>query len=72
MKLTVITNRSGRIVGTARHGDGGYPVAGRGGPIAGPGQAAHVIDLPSELEALANAEELHRKLEPLLAARAHA
>src|SRR5262245_20915798 len=60
MKITVVTGKGGKIIGTALHapsgdpaiGQGspvagqGSPVAGQGGPVAGPGQSVHVIDLP--------------------------
>ena len=69
MKITVITGRGGKIVGTARHIERGEPAAGIGGPIAGPGQSIHVIDLPRELEKLENPEELHRKLREHLASQ---
>jgi hypothetical protein len=61
MKISVITDKNGKIIGTAHHGVKGKPEAGHGGPVAGPGQRVHVIDLPNELEK-ANAEELHRNL----------
>jgi hypothetical protein len=62
MKISVITDKNGKIIGTAHHGVKGKPEAGNGGPVAGPGQKVHVIDLPSELEKVKNAEELHQKL----------
>jgi len=69
MKLTVITGRGGKIVGTARHTEGDA-AAGRGGPVAGPQQKAHVIDLPRELQKLKSAEELHGALKAHLPGRA--
>jgi hypothetical protein len=62
MKLSVITGKDGKIIGTALHGVNSKPEAGDGGPVAGPGQTVHVVDLPSELEKVNDAEELHRKL----------
>jgi hypothetical protein len=62
MKLSVITGRDGKIIGTAHHGAKSKPDSGDGGPVAGPGQTVHVVDLPSELENVNDAEELHRKL----------
>jgi hypothetical protein len=62
MKLSVITGKGGKIIGTAHHGVKSKPEAGDGGPVAGPGQTVHVVDLPSELEKVNDAEELHRKL----------
>ena len=46
MKITVITDQTGKIVGTAHHGIKSSPGAGDGGPVAGPYQKVHVIDLP--------------------------
>jgi hypothetical protein len=66
MKMTVITNTAGQIVGTAHHGVEGEPGAGAGGPIAGPEQTVHIIEVPEELEAVEDAGELHRKLQGLL------
>jgi hypothetical protein len=62
MKITVLTDHDGKIVGTAHHGQGSKPDAGNGGPVAGPRQSAHVIDLPRELEGVEDADELHRRL----------
>ena len=61
MKITVITGKAGKIVGTYRPAPSAKPEVGTGGPIAGPGQAVHVIDLPKELENV-GADELHRGL----------
>jgi hypothetical protein len=69
MKISVITGKDGKIIGTANHGVKGKPEAGHGGPVAGPGQKVHVIDLPSELEKVTNAEELHRRLKAHLPSR---
>jgi hypothetical protein len=60
LKVTVITGKDGTIVGTAREADATKPEAGVGGPLAGPEQSIHVIDLPKELERVADASELHR------------
>src|SRR5262245_39342058 len=62
MKLTVISGRGGKIVGTAHAGGKGNPAAGSGGPIAGRGQKLQVIDLPKDLERITDAKELHRRL----------
>ncbi len=62
MKIIVVTGKAGKILGTAHHGQAAKPEAGDGGPIAGPGQSVHVIDLPHELEGVEDAGELHRKL----------
>ena len=62
MKITVVTGKAGKILGTAHHGQAAKPEAGDGGPIAGPGQSVHVIDLPHELEKVEDAGDLHRQL----------
>ena len=61
MKVTVITDKTGNVVGTAHFEN--KPGAGHGGPIAGPNQAVQVIDLPAELEKVEDAAEFHRKLQ---------
>ena len=68
MKITVVTGQGGNIVGTAHHvrSGSGNPAMGDGGPVAGPDQTVHVIDLPSELESIQDAEEFHRRLKPLV------
>jgi hypothetical protein len=67
MKMTVITGKDGTIVGTAREGDANKPEAGIGGPLAGPDQSIHVIDLPKQLENVADASELHRGIKTYVA-----
>jgi hypothetical protein len=62
MKITVITGKAGKIVGTYRPAPSARPEVGTGGPIAGPGQSVHAIDLPTELESAKSADELHRGL----------
>jgi hypothetical protein len=62
VKITVITDKTGKVVGTA-HSIKSKPGAGDGGPVAGPDQTVRVIDLPAELEKVENAAELHRKLQ---------
>lgn len=65
MKITVVTDQSGKVLGTARDRPAdGQPVAR---PIAGPGQSIHELDLPSHLEAVESADALHSALERLLA-----
>jgi hypothetical protein len=63
MKLDVIVGRDGKIIGTAHHGINDRPQAGYGGPVAGPNQTAHVIEIPAELQRLESVEELHGRLE---------
>jgi|AmaraimetP72IA01_FD_contig_31_10098625_length_432_multi_7_in_0_out_0_2 hypothetical protein len=69
MKITVVAGKGGKIIGTAHQGIKGKPEAGEGGPIAGPSQTVHVIDLPSELEKLEDAAELHRRLKSHIPSR---
>ena len=62
MKMTVITDSGGNIVGTAHFaGDKGAPSFAR--LNAGPGYAMHEVDVPEELTRLKSAAELHEKLE---------
>jgi hypothetical protein len=62
MKITIICGPDGKVHGTAR----GYAAA-QGEPvahlIAGPGQTAHEIELPKNLESIAAADALHAALE---------
>ena len=69
MKLDVIVGRDGKIIGTAQHGIHDRPHAGYGGPVAGPNQTAHVVDIPTELEGLESTEELHRQLKGRIPSR---
>jgi hypothetical protein len=62
MKMIIITGKGGSIVGTALQPERSKPEAGSGGPVAGPDQKIHVIDVPKELEGIKDASELHRKL----------
>jgi hypothetical protein len=62
MKMTVITDERGNIVGTAGQGKASKPDAGTGGPVAGPGQLLHEIEVPKELHSVEDVAELHRKL----------
>ena len=66
MKLTVITGRAGKIVGTVKADVARVPGAGAGGPIAAKGQKLQVIDLPKDLERIADAGDLHRRLKAQL------
>ena len=69
MKVTLVIGQGGKIVGTANHVRSSKPVMGDGGPVAGPGQSVHVIDVPNELESVKDAEEFHRKLQPYVPSR---
>jgi hypothetical protein len=66
MKITVITGPGGEVLGTARH----EVVVGKDQPVvrlmAGPGQKAHEIELPTELENVQSAEALHAALQERL------
>lgn len=62
MKVHVITDASGRIIGTARfHRPSGD---GPGGPRIEPGEGAsvHEVELPSGLESEQDPEKLHAAL----------
>jgi hypothetical protein len=69
LKVTLVIGQGGKIVGTANHVQSSNPAMGDGGPVAGPGQSVHVIDVPRELESVKDAEEFHRKLQPYLPSR---
>jgi hypothetical protein len=62
MKMTVITDERGNILGTAGQGKKSNPDAGTGGPVAGPGQLLQEIEVPKELQGVEDVSELHRKL----------
>ena len=62
MKITVITDEHGTIVGTAGKPTSEKPEAGTGGPVAGPGQSIHEVDVPKEVHATEDAAERHRRL----------
>jgi hypothetical protein len=62
MKLTVITDQHGEIIGTARQLEEESAEAGDGGPIAGPDQSSQVIDLAEEPETTEDPEEFYRQL----------
>jgi hypothetical protein len=69
MKLTVVTGKAGKIIGTYRPAEHAKPEVGSGGPIAGPGQKLSVIDMPKELERVTDSNELHRELKKHLTAK---
>jgi hypothetical protein len=66
VKVTVITDQNGVVLGTSRHQDPqeGEPVSRL---MAGPGQEAHEIELPSDLEEVESPETLHSALQDHLA-----
>ena len=62
MKITVIADKNGHILGTYRHPTQvpeGYPTFHIHG---GAEHVVHELDLPPELENIASAEELHQRL----------
>jgi hypothetical protein len=61
MKTIVITDKRGKVVGTAGQTKRGEE--GSGGPIPGPGEKAHDVELPSALQKIESPDELHRALE---------
>jgi hypothetical protein len=62
MKITVIIDERGNIVGTAGEPTSDKPEAGTGGPVAGPGQSVRQVEVPIELHGVEDVAELHRKL----------
>lgn len=66
MKLTVITDTFGTVLGTARHDDS--PESGAGRLVAGDGQFAHVIELTESMQNTESAEALHATVADHLAA----
>jgi hypothetical protein len=62
MKVTVITDSGGNIVGTAHFvGDKGAPNHAR--LHAGPGYTLHELEVPEDLTRMKSAAELHAKLQ---------
>jgi hypothetical protein len=66
MRMTVITNQAGEIVGTARQSVEGAPGSGSGGPVAGPEDTIHDVEVPEDLEQIEDVGELHRRLQSLI------
>jgi hypothetical protein len=62
MKITIITDEHGKIVGTAGKPASSKPEAGTGGPVAGPGQSVREVEVPNELHSVEDVAELHRRL----------
>jgi hypothetical protein len=62
MKIEVVTDKSGKVVGTYQPPE--HP--GKDDPVfhigAGPDQVLHQVDVPSEFSKIESAEELHRRL----------
>lgn len=61
MKLTVITDEGGTVLGTFQHADSSE--AGVGRLVAGAGQIDHEIELTDTMEKADSPEALHRILE---------
>jgi hypothetical protein len=62
MRITIITDQDGKILGTARHQvnpSEGQPILGLN---TGPEQTVYEIDLPRELEEVESAESFHLAL----------
>ena len=62
MKMTVIADKDGTVLGTYRqpkHVPKGHPVFKIHG---GPDHSVHEFDLPKEFEHVTSADELHRRL----------
>lgn len=66
MKVTVITDEAGTVLGTCRHAES--PEGGSGRLVAGAGQVAHEIELTEAMEKSDSAEALHSILTDHLAA----
>jgi len=62
VKITVIIDEHGKIVGTTGKPTSSKPEAGTGGPVAGPGQSVRQVEVPKELHGEEDVAELHRKL----------
>jgi hypothetical protein len=64
MKMTVITDKNGHVVATYRQPT--EKASREGQPVlrlhGGPDQTVHELDLPSEFEKVASADELHTRL----------
>ena len=64
MKITVLTDQQGKVLATVRqseeHPKG--PVAKFGLRAIAPGHKLHEIELPSHMEKIQSAQELHRAL----------
>ena len=63
MKLHVITNAQGKVLGTSKSGPSqpGAPALGRF--IPADGQKVHDIEVPDELSNIKDAGELHKAVE---------
>jgi hypothetical protein len=66
MRMIVITDEDGNVVGAAGQDVGGRSGSGTGGPGAGPGQTVHVVDVPDELAEVDDVGEFHDGLRGLV------
>jgi hypothetical protein len=66
MRMTIITNKAGEVVGTASHRVEGVTGSGTGGPTAGPEHTLHDVEVPEDLERIQDVAELHGRLQSLL------
>jgi hypothetical protein len=67
MKITVITDAKGNVLGTARLPESKSKSDPVFQAVARPGQKVHEIELPGHLENVQSAEELHKGLKKQLA-----
>jgi hypothetical protein len=62
MKMTVITDKSGKVISTYMHPER----PGKNDPTldisGGPGYTTHELDMPAEYENVKSAEELHSRV----------
>jgi hypothetical protein len=62
MRIYVITDDKGDIVGTVQGTPGSHGDVPGMQPLPLPGQKVHHIELPKELEGLRDADQLHQQL----------
>jgi len=68
MKITIITDAKGDVVGTVLQPQWIEPQPfGSYRLLAGPGQTVHEVELPAHLEGVQSTEEFHRDLKTHLA-----
>jgi hypothetical protein len=69
MKVHIITDDKGDIIGTVHGVPGSHGDAPSGRPVPLPGQQVHELELPKELEGSRDADQLHQRLKGLLPKR---
>lgn len=62
MKITVVADKEGNVLGTYRQEGKAHAEGPTFRLIAGPNQSLHELDLPAEYENVASPHELHRRL----------